>query len=216
MARIECPNCHHHFENALYDSESSQRKQELADKAKTILFERDPLGQSISFTRRFYRQNIATFLSVFTFLWLGGSLIGLVIALYTVKTIEAFIFALFIPGLHVVTGFVLLYLTLMQYFNRSEVRITPKSMSVLIGPMPWFGSKTLPLAGVKNFSVEKYVAYRQNDAPVFSYRLVAIISDSSRVTLVKGFQRLDEALLVESEVEKFLRMPDDPQYDSAS
>ncbi len=114
---------------------------------------------------------------------------------------------------HVPVGIVTAYLTLCYAFNTRKLLATSDRIQVSNGPMPWPGNKTLTFTNIRGFTTRKYEAYRQNDYPVYHYKVIAIHPNLHSTDIFRGLFTREEALKVEQLLEKHFRIEDDTSHD---
>jgi len=114
--------------------------------------------------------------------------------------------------LHVAVGLGLSYFTLCGFVNRTTVEVERgQTLSVRHGPLPWRGARTLDVADVAQLFVGASRRSDRDGATSPSFALAALTKDGQRVTLMRvaGFG-LEEALYLEQELERHLRIRDLP------
>ncbi len=115
---------------------------------------------------------------------------------------------LIFPLLHVGVGVALTYYVVAAFLNRTVVRVDSDTLSITHGPVPWPGSKTLPAHSVKQLYCKSKVRSGKN-GPQCSYRVELLRTDGGRDVLVKGLEDEEEALYIEQQLERHLRIEDE-------
>jgi hypothetical protein len=169
----------------------------------------DNWGPELTITRRWYSHAL-WFLVFFCIVW-----DGFLVAWYTmgIKDLLAgkggmvWVMLLF-PVLHLAVGVGLTYFVVAAFVNKTVVRIAGGELSVRHGPFPWPGNRAMPTADLKQL-----LWWRPASAPP---RCMSSGSRSCRgestpykMKLVESLEELDQALFIEQEVERHLKIPDE-------
>jgi hypothetical protein len=114
---------------------------------------------------------------------------------------------LLFPLIHVAAGIVLTYTAIAGYINKTYIRVDKSSIAIKDSPLPFFRNKTLNSSDIKQlFSKEKITGGRGGSS--VSYEVHAITKDKKRIKLLKGLESSEQALFIEQEIEKFLKIED--------
>jgi len=110
------------------------------------------------------------------------------------------------PAVHVVVGVGLVYFLVVALVNRTTVRVGQGEITVRRGPLPWPGNRTLQAADLAQlFCVE-----RSGSKGGSTYAVMARLRSGREVTLVSGLREDRQARFLEQELEKHLRIDDQP------
>lgn len=158
---------------------------------------------SVTITRRWLTP-VAWFLLFFAVVWNGFMIVWHGIALGTgMWLMSAF-------GLiHTGVGLFLIYMVLGMFLNSTVIRATPFEIVVSIGPVPWKGNKRLASDAVEQFYCKEKITRGKNGSSS-TYQVEAVLRGNLRETLVSGFTEPGQALFVEQEIERHLRISDVP------
>ena len=121
-------------------------------------------------------------------------------------------FVLLFPVVHVAVGVGLAYFTLCGFVNRTVVEVDRgHTLTVRHGPLPWPGAATLDVAEIAQLFVGEVRRRGRGGTETPTFALSALTRDGRRVTLLKvaGFAA-EEALYFEQELERRLRIRDEP------
>ena len=105
------------------------------------------------------------------------------------------------------------YAALALLLNKTTIKVEGTELKVSHGPMRWPGAKTLDAAQVGQLYCTEYVAYKQNNSPVYRMKVHAMMLDGSRVDLISGIEDVNQALYLEQILEKHLGIEDRPVRD---
>jgi hypothetical protein len=111
--------------------------------------------------------------------------------------------------LHTAVGIGLLYFTLACFLNTTVIRVGHGLIEVRIGPLPWRGNKTIDAHDVKQFYCREITRHGKNGTH-YSYEVHVILGGDVRKPLLKGISDADQALYIEQELERHLRIEDQP------
>lgn len=114
---------------------------------------------------------------------------------------------LLFPLLHVGVGAGLAYYTLCGFLNRTCVDISRQEIRIRLGPLPWFGSRTVPALQVAQVYREEIVRHHKNGSSTH-YQLSAVLKDNRKLKLLSGVEAADMALYLEQEIERHLGIRD--------
>jgi hypothetical protein len=96
----------------------------------------------------------------------------------------------------------LIYYVLSGYMNQTTVTVNRQEIQVTHSPLPWVGSKRLPVRNVRQL----YVVQRFPTKKVWGgqYSICAIMSNGTHQPMLRGLDSGEHALFVEREIEKHL------------
>lgn len=107
---------------------------------------------------------------------------------------------------HPTIGLLVAYGALASLINKTRIHIDHRAITVKVGPLPIRkANKRIHRQGVGQIYIDKYIAYTQNESPVYRYQLMA-----NDITLVKGIKDSLEAEHIESLIESYLGIQNDP------
>ncbi len=114
--------------------------------------------------------------------------------------------ALLFPVLHVAAGVFITYFVLVILLNRTTLQAGRGEITVRHGPLPWPGNRTLSTHDLAQlFCVE-----RRGSKGRISYDVMARLQSGREVKLVTGLMEERQARYLEQEVEKHLRIENQP------
>lgn len=119
-------------------------------------------------------------------------------------------FALF-PLLHVAAGVGLTYYTLAGYLNRTTIDVDFNSLTIRHGPLPWWGNQDVSSRQLRQLYSKRddhgSSGYRRGYP---AYSVHAITEERRNLKLLSGLDTSEQALFIEQEIEKFLKIEDKP------
>lgn len=113
------------------------------------------------------------------------------------------------PLLHVTAGVGLAYYTLAGYLNKTVIEVDFSVLTIRQGPIPWWGDKTVSSKQLKQLYCKKD-GYSNYQRGYTSYAVHAITSEHRNIKLLSGLDSTEQALFIEQEIEKFLKIEDKP------
>jgi hypothetical protein len=113
------------------------------------------------------------------------------------------------PLLHVGVGVWLTYYALAGYVNKTYIRINYEKISVRHRPMPYWGHKTILSRDIKQLYTKEKIS-RSSKRQTVTYEVHALTQSGRSMKLVPYMETSEQALFVEQEIEKFLRIKDKP------
>jgi hypothetical protein len=149
------------------------------------------------------------FLTVFAIFWCGFLLFwyGSILSFPRIE-VPAVIAALLFPLLHVAVGIGLAYYTLAGYLNKTVIEVGFDSLTIKHGPLLTWGNRKISPRELKQLYVKEDGYSRGGQ--VTSYAVHAIMSDQKNIKLLEGLDTSEQALFIEQEIEKFVRIEDRP------
>lgn len=112
---------------------------------------------------------------------------------------------------HVAVGAGFLIYTLALLMNSTSIDVSREGIAIVTNPIriPFNPNRYLESEKLEQLYVEQYVASRTNGRPNYAFAVRAVIQGQSKhVKLVKGLKSEEQALFIEHEVEKYLKIPD--------
>lgn len=169
--------------------------------------EREEAGGLILELRWFGLQGV--FLLVFALFWNGFLAVWYSIALTALLSGdgEAVMMVVF-PLIHVAAGLGIGYWSIATLLNRTTIRVDRHGIAVRHGPLPWPGSREIPVPDVLQLYVEPRVVRGKNTTRTV-YDLNAVLRSGS-ITLVSGIEDARSARFLEHRIEGWLGIVDRP------
>ena len=111
--------------------------------------------------------------------------------------------------MHIIGGCVFAYVTAAGFFNRTVIRIGMGVLEISHAPLPWPGNKALFANLVTQvFCIEKK-RRTKNGGEIITYEVCAKTRQGTE-KLVSGIDKCEQALYIEQEIERFLKIEDLP------
>jgi hypothetical protein len=154
-------------------------------------------------TRRWFHP-IFVFLAFFSAVWLG------MLAFFYATVFDGStpgVVALF-PILHVAVGLGLAYWTLCGFLNTTTVSAERGDVDVRHAPLPWPGGGTFAAADVAQVFVREKLHSHKNGGSSTTYEVHVLTRAGTAKRLLSGLLDVDQALFVEQEIERRLRIAD--------
>jgi hypothetical protein len=111
------------------------------------------------------------------------------------------------PIAHLAVGVGLTYFVVASFLNRTTISVEGGVLSVRHGPLPWRGNLSLPSRAVEQLYVAETSAGSGEDK-ARRLELRARLRDNSEKALLKSLTDASQALYLEQELERFLRIRD--------
>lgn len=159
------------------------------------------VGDELHIERRWYSCT-TVFLTVFCIMWFGFLAIWYAMA-FAVGNVVMMLF----PLLHVAVGLVIAYTNATMYVNRTRIVAGRGHLTVRHGPLPWPGNRDLPTISLEQLYCEENISRSRNGTSV-SYSVLARTTDGKQIKLVTGLSDRDQALYIEQEIERHLKIVD--------
>lgn len=115
------------------------------------------------------------------------------------------LFAL-LPAVGVLVGAGLLYFTLAGVLNSTKIRVGQAEVSVLHGPLPWWGNASVTRGDVARVFTTEQVHFGRYGSKYFTYSVELALRGGERRTLVSRLSEVEQALFITQEVECSLGM----------
>jgi hypothetical protein len=204
-----CLHCNRVF--SLYDQIQGlfeQGEEPLRTRAPVSLpprFHLDESGDALTIRWRWFKASVF-FLLFFAIAW-----DGFLFAWYTGATLHDgtpfMVFAF--PLIHVGVGVWLTYQVLTGFVNSTRVTADRERLVVRHGPLPWLGNKNIESSKLEQIYVAQTEKSTKNGSSYFRYEVRAQLKGQAKeVKLLKGLEESEQALFVEQELERFLRIRD--------
>ena len=113
-----------------------------------------------------------------------------------------------VPGIHILVGVWITYYCAATFFNETLMEVTPESVRVTHGPVPWIGEVELPTAAVRQVYGEPH--WSGNDDGKRRYRVMAVLADGRSVELIGGLDEKSAAEFYQRMLEEWLELAPAP------
>ncbi len=199
----KCSSCNNVFDCSaqLPSGSSSQPERCLVNKPNS--FTLIPAPGSLLIVRRWFHPAVF-FMAFFCLLW-NGFMVNWFLTAFNQK---AHTMALF-GSLHGAVGIGLLYGVLAGFFNKTYFRMSYDSLSISHRPFPWAGQRTLTKGELKQLYSTKVIHHGKHGDTV-TYAVRVITRQGNTIELISGLLSSEEALFIEQEIEKYLKIEDAP------
>ena len=227
--KINCPNCGHIIPSEDIDLSTKLAKCEMChnvfdftgflggesgDSAKSgprmaiglpdrFTLEREATG-GLLITRRWFSP-VFIFLAFFTVFWNGFMVVWFTIAISQGETLMALF-----GSIHGAVGIGLVYFTLAGFVNRTEIRVDYRALTVRHRPLPVFSNRDIPASDLKQLYSKERIRTRSKGGNHHSFEVHALTHSGRNIRLLSGLPNSEQALFVEQELEKYLRIEDRP------
>ncbi len=113
-------------------------------------------------------------------------------------------------SIHLLIGIFLLYYVMGIMLNTTYITVSNRELRVEHLPLrfPFYPNRFLPVSDVEQVFVERYVASTTNKRPNYAFKVKLIDRNQERIDLIKGLKQPNQALYIEQEIEKFLKIQD--------
>jgi hypothetical protein len=106
-------------------------------------------------------------------------------------------------------GIVLAYGFIANLLNKTHIYVSEGMISIRKKPLPWFGNTDIDSSDVKQLFSKEVVTHSKNSTHI--YYEVQVITNSGRdIKLVGRLDTSEQALYIEQQIEKYLRIEDMP------
>lgn len=112
------------------------------------------------------------------------------------------------PLLHVGVGFLVTYIMLAHFINKTDIAISPMSLSVKHYPMKWFGGFTIDVTRIEQLFTNRIVNRSKNGNVSITYEVQIIDRSGRNRKLVGGLDSRDQGLFIEKKIEQVLGIED--------
>ena len=203
-ALAKCAGCHAVFSIGNEVPPATRATERLrVELPKGIEVERK--RRSIRISRRWFGYH-AIFLLVFSLAWNG-------ILLFWYRAVfidnDADIMMILLPFVHVSAGIGIAYYTVALFFNRTNVSIARRELTIQHSPLPWPGNLTRSARSIKQLFCKRVVK-RSKHSTYFRYEVHALNEAGGRRKLVANLMTEEQAVFIEQELEDFLQIEDEP------
>lgn len=113
------------------------------------------------------------------------------------------------PLIHVGVGVFLTYTVIAGFLNRTRITVNMAELEIKHYPLPWPGNRIVPRHELEQLFCEEKISRGKNGVS-YAYVLSAVMRDGSRVKLVSGLDKPENALFLEQQIEGYLGISDRP------
>jgi predicted Zn finger-like uncharacterized protein len=142
--------------------------------------------------------------AVFALMWNGFLAVWFTIAILS----RIWIMALF-GTLHLLIGLYLAYYVISGIINSTTVKLGMGELAIEHGPMPARGNMRIPTASILQLYTKEVQSRSRNSVNTY-YELHAATNDGKSVKLIGTLDTSEQALYMEQEIERYLRIEDQP------
>jgi len=140
--------------------------------------------------------------AVFCVMWNGFMVVWMGMALRDGKTAMALF-----GSIHALVGLGILYYTLAGFFNRTNLRVNKKRLTIKHGPIPAARNRDMRADQIRQIFCKEKI-HRNRNSTHYSYEVHVILPGHKREKLVGGLDRIEQAMYLEQELEEFLEIED--------
>ena len=197
----KCSTCNIIFNiaNQLDSLSSNLKKRENIPMPKNI--EIEPSMSSLIIKRKWFSP-VTIFLTFFCLFWDGFMFTWYGIALSQKEYVM-----LAAGSIHGFVGICLTYYVIAGYINKTIIEVNSMFLTVQHKPLPSFGAKQINTFDIKQlYSKEKIT--RGKNGVTFTYEVHAVLDNGNIIKVVAGLQKSEQALYIEQEIEKYLKIED--------
>lgn len=199
----KCDSCGHVFDfEKMVKKERKQRREILLPTYMDVLKLNSQLEIDIK-----WRSSMNKFLVFFAVCW-NAIMFVIVISIMS----SGNFFDLLPVSIHLAVGIGLIYYIIAMYFNTSKVMVNTRYLTIKHEPIkiPFYKGHDIRSDDIEQVYVDEYVSSRSNKRPNYAFRVNVLLKDQQYkpIVILKGFKYPEQALYVEQEVERFLRIED--------
>jgi hypothetical protein len=114
------------------------------------------------------------------------------------------------PSVQALVGVFLTYIVLSGCINKTNIIVNPQSLIIKHGPIPARGNKNINAGELKQLYSRERVSYSKKGRPDYSYEMHAETKSGKDIKLIAGLENKEQVLYIEQEIEKFLKIKDEP------
>lgn len=161
------------------------------------------LGTELKITRRWFGPTFF-FLAFFALFWNGITWTFVAAAVFS----QQWVMLLFV-SIHLLVGLGVAYAALTLLVNSTEIRVDRYNLSIWHGPLPAKKNRTVPADQITQIYCKEKIQHNRKSTSI-TYELYAITRANLRQELVTGLPSPEDAMFLEQEIERFLRVEDQP------
>lgn len=132
---------------------------------------------------------------------------GFLIVWHTIALTQGQWFMSAFALLHTAIGIGILYFLAATFFNTTTIRAGRDELEIHHGPIPWRGNQRLDATRLTQIFCREKIRHGKN-GPSTTYEVEAIFNGNHRRTILKSLRQADQAIFIEQQIEKHLRIPD--------
>jgi hypothetical protein len=174
-------------------------------------FKIEEWGKDLAITFRWFTP-VSLFLVFFCLFWdcflIVWYFIGFGI-IFGGKGEPAAIMMVLFPIIHVAVGLGLTYFTIATFVNTTVIRLVGGELSVLHGPLPWYGNLRLRAADVRQVYCTENHQRRKNGGESVTFTVNLLRQDQSKAMLLSYLTDMEEALYVQQKLRESLGLGDE-------
>jgi len=134
---------------------------------------------------------------------------GFMITWYTIAISKGqWAMALF-GTLHALVGICLTYFVIAGYINKTYITVTNNVFKIKHKPLPFFKTISMSARELKQLYSKEHIS-RSNNGTSCTYEVHAKTNSGENIKLVDNLPNSEQALYIEQEVERYLRIDDEP------
>lgn len=148
--------------------------------------------------RRDWRTSAAYFLVFFTFIWNA-----FMVAWMTITISQGVWIMAAFGSIHALVGLGLIYFTLASFLNKTDIRITPYTLSIKHYPLRWFGQREYPVETIRQVFCKEKISRNKNNTSI-TYQVLFLDQNNRSQKILSGLTDSEQARFIENQVEKTL------------
>lgn len=201
-AIAKCVECHavFGFSDRFPQVPQASAAKPTVERPKNIQLVRS--SDSITAVRKWFGP-LFFFLAFFSLFWNG-----IVWSIALTAILSENYFVILFMSLHLTVGLGVLYYAIALLVNSTEIRVDRRYLSVKHAPLPFPGNCTMPVGRIEQIYCKEKIGGGRGRS--VTYELYAIAEQNQRQKIVKGLPTAEEAIFLEQEIERFLRIEDRP------
>jgi hypothetical protein len=201
----KCNQCNHIFNIHSQIKQLHKDRGEI-DLPKNITIQESPHGLQI--TRSWSNILTAVSLTIFCVFWDGFMIVWFSIALLS----KNYMMAAF-GSIHGVVGLLMTYYCIALFINQTHILINVKYLTISHKPLPFPGAKSLYIRDFKQFytkerAIRSRSSSRSHSYYRYIYDLMGISHQDKHIKILSGLSDKIQALYIEQQIEKYLKMED--------
>ena len=166
-------------------------------------FQIEDLGSTLTISRSWFHP-MNFFLLFFSIAWNGFMVFWHVMAFQS-----GFLIMSLFGLLHTAVGIGLIYGVAAGFLNKTNVSVGRGMLEIKHGPIPWKGNIAIQVADIEQLFVLEKVRHSENSTHS-AYELHAVMRSGERQLVTRKVENADQALYLEQEIERFLKIEDRP------
>jgi hypothetical protein len=118
--------------------------------------------------------------------------------------------ATYFPLIHVALGLGVTYYVIAGWCNRTRILVGQGKVAIRHSPIPWFGNIEIDSSNLKQVYTQERVGRSRRGNDHTTYEVRAVTEDGRNMKLLGGLETSEQALSIEHQIEKHLRIRDVP------